>query len=193
MGPRTQVDDLDFADDLALLSSTRRQMQAKTDLIAVNSGRVGLRINREKTKVLRINHQDQEPITVYRLPLEDVLEFLYLGRIVDISGGTDADIKARKGKARAAFKRMRNVWCCAGLSNRTKVRIFNSTVKPVLLYGCEIWIMNETPMKKLQAFINTCLRKILRIHWPEHYGNRQGRYWSKMTSSRGNGDGLVTH
>ena len=171
MGPRTQVDDLDFADDLALLSSTRRQMQAKTDLIAANSGRVGLRINREKTKVLRINHQDQEPITVYGLPLEEVLEFLYLGSIVDISGGTDADIKARKGKARAAFKRMRNVWCCSGLSTRTKVRIFNSTVKPVLLYGCETWRMNETPMKKLQAFINTCLRKILRIHWPETISN----------------------
>ena len=153
MGPRTQVDDLDFADDLALLSSTRRQMQAETDLIhvAANSGRVGLRINREKTKVLRINHREQEPITVYGLPLEDVLEFLYLGSIVDISGGTDADIKARKGKARAAFKRMRNVWYCAGLSTRTKVRIFNSTVKLVLLNSCETWSMNETPMKKLQA------------------------------------------
>ena len=26
-------------------------------------------------------------------------------------------------------------------------------------------------MKKLQAFINTCLRKILRIHWPETISN----------------------
>ena len=100
-----------------------------------------------------------------------MLEFVYLGSIVDVSGGTDADIKARKGKARAAFKRMRNVWCWAWLSTRTKVRIFNSTVKPVLLYGCETWRMNETPMKKLQAFINTCLRKILRIHWPETISN----------------------
>ena len=34
MGPNTQLDDLDFADDLALLSSTRQQMQAKTDILA---------------------------------------------------------------------------------------------------------------------------------------------------------------
>ena len=169
MGP--QLDDLDFADDLALLSSTRRQMQAKTDLIAANSGKIGLRINREKTKVLRINNQDQEPITVYGEPLEEVLDFVYLGSVVDVTGGTDADIKARKGKARAAFKKMKNVWCSAGLSTRTKIRIFNSTVKPVLLYGCETWRMNETPIKKLQSFINTCLRKILKIHWPELISN----------------------
>ena len=169
MGP--QLDDLDFADDLALLSSTRRQMQAKTDLIAANSGKIGLRINRAKTKVLRINNQDQEPITVYGEPLEEVLDFVYLGSVVDVSGGTDADIKARKGKARAAFKKMKNVWCSAGLSTRTKIRIFNSTVKPVLLYGCETWRMNETPIKKLQSFINTCLRKILKIFWPELISN----------------------
>ena len=56
-------------------------MQAKTDLIAANSGRVGLRINREKTKVLRINHQDQEPNTVYGLPLEEVLELFGKGKV----------------------------------------------------------------------------------------------------------------
>ena len=84
MGP--QLDDLDFADDLALLSTTRRQMQAKTDLIAANSGKIGLRINREKTKVLRINNQDQEPITVYGEPLEEVLDFVYLGSVVDVTG-----------------------------------------------------------------------------------------------------------
>ena len=146
-------------------------MQAKTDLIAANSGKIGLRINRAKTKVLRINNQDQEPITVYGEPLEEVLDFVYLGSVVDVSGGTDADIKARKGKARAAFKKIKNVWCCAGLSTRTKIRIFNSTVKPVLLYGCETLRMNETAIKKLQSFINTCLRKILKIHWPELISN----------------------
>ena len=71
----------------------------------------------------------------------------------------------------AAFKKMKNVWCSAGLSTRTKIRIFNSTVKPVLLYGCETWRMNETPIKKLQSFINTCLRKILKIFWPELISN----------------------
>ena len=40
-----------------------------------------------------------------------------------------------------------------------------------ILYGCETWRMNDGPIKKLQAFINACLRKILRIHWPEIISN----------------------
>ena len=80
-------------------------------------------------------------------------------------------LKARKGKARTALKRMQNVWSCAMLFTRTKIRIFNSTIKPVLLYDCKTWRMNETPIKKLQTFINACLRKILRIHWPETITN----------------------
>ena len=177
MGPNTQLDDLDFADDLALLSSTRQQMQAKTDILAEKSAQIGLHVNTGKTKVMRVNNQSQEPISVYGEPLDEVDLFIYLGSIVDKLGGTDADIKARKGKARSAFKRMKNVWSSAMLSTRIKVRIFNSTIKPVLLYGSETWRMNSTPINKVQTFVNSCLRKILRIHWPEVISNQE--LWEK--------------
>ena len=173
MGSRTQLNDLDFADDLALLSSTRQQMQAKTDAMAEKSAQVGLKINRGKSKVLRVNNQSQEPINVYEEPIEEVDIFIYLGSVVDKTGGADADIKARKGKARSAFKKMKNVWSSATLSTRLKVRVFNSTIKPVLLYGSETWRMNNSPINKVQSFINTCLRKILRIHWPETISNAE--------------------
>ena len=52
--PWTQVDDLDFADDLALLSHTQRQMQ-KTSKDADSSVRLGLKVDRGKSKVLKIN------------------------------------------------------------------------------------------------------------------------------------------
>ena len=91
MGSRTQLNDLDFADDLALLSSTRQQMQAKTDAMAEKSAQVGLKINRGKSKVLRVNNQSQEPINVYEEPIEEVDIFIYLGSVVDKTGGADAD------------------------------------------------------------------------------------------------------
>ena len=59
----------------------------------------------------------------------EVDQFTYLGSIVDLKGGTDADIKVRIGKARSAYKRMKNVWNSSSLKTRTKVRIFNSTIK----------------------------------------------------------------
>ena len=65
MGPNNQLDDLDFANDLALLSSTRQQMQAKTDILASKSSQIGLRVNKGKTKVLRVNNQSMEQISVY--------------------------------------------------------------------------------------------------------------------------------
>ena len=46
-------------------------------------------------------------------------------------------------------------------------RLFNSNVKSVLLYGCESWSLTKTSSTKLQTFINTCLRKILGVSWPD--------------------------
>jgi len=57
-----QLDDLDFADDLALLSLTHRQMQEKTNSVKESSAQIGLHINRGKTKVLKINTTITEPV-----------------------------------------------------------------------------------------------------------------------------------
>ena len=46
-----QLDDLDYADDLALLSHNHLQMQDKTSKLTEESAKLGLRINKVKTKV----------------------------------------------------------------------------------------------------------------------------------------------
>lgn len=60
--PWTQLEDLDFADDLALLSHKHDQMQGKTTGLVVTSERAGLKINRGKSKVMRINTSNENPI-----------------------------------------------------------------------------------------------------------------------------------
>ncbi|VDP49199.1 unnamed protein product [Schistosoma margrebowiei] len=102
---RMQLDDLDFADDLALLSQTQQQMQETISVAAV-----GLNIHKGKSKVLRYNTACTNPITIDGEDLEDVKTFTYLGIIIDEHGGSDADVKARIGKARAAYLQLRNVW-----------------------------------------------------------------------------------
>ena len=167
----TQLDDLDFADDLALLSHNRQQMQEKTTELASASLQVGLKIHTGKTKILKVNNRSNEPITLWNNPLEEVEAFTYLGSIVDKQGGTAADVKTRIGKARAAFVLLKNLWKSREVSKGTKIRIFNSNVKAVLLYGSETWRTTKTTTKKIQTFINTCLRRILRIHWPQKISN----------------------
>ncbi|VDO62029.1 unnamed protein product [Schistosoma curassoni] len=96
-----QLDDLDFADDLALLSHTHKQMQGKTTSVSAVSAAVGLNIHKGKSKILRHNTTCNNRITLGREASEDVKTFTYLGSIIDEHGGSDADVKARIAKSRA--------------------------------------------------------------------------------------------
>ena len=168
-----QLDDLDFADDLALLAHTQQQMQEKTNIVAATSASMGLNIHKGKSKILKVNATSTSPIMLEGEALEEVESFVYLGSMVDKQGGTDADVKIRIGKARAAFQQLKNVWVSNNLGSKLKVRIFNTMVKPVLLYGAETWRTTAVNLTRIQSFINNCLRRILRIHWPENISNRE--------------------
>ena len=90
--------------------------------------------------------------------------------MVDQQGGTDRDVTARIGKAKAAFFTVKNIWASGEISLRTKLHIFNSNVKSVLLYGCETWRTTQAMQQKIQTF-NTCLRRICKIQWQEKIRN----------------------
>ncbi|VDO82513.1 unnamed protein product, partial [Schistosoma curassoni] len=115
-----QLDDLDFADNLALLSQTQQQMQEKTSSVAAASAAVGLNIHKGKSKTLRHNTACANPIKIDREDLEDVKTFTYLGSIIDEQDGSDADVRARIGTARAAYLQLRNIWNSKQLSTNTK-------------------------------------------------------------------------
>ncbi|VDP33088.1 unnamed protein product [Schistosoma margrebowiei] len=168
---QNQLDDLDFADDLALLSHTHEQMQTTTASVAAVSASVGLSIHKRKTEVLKFQAENNNPITLDGETLENVESFTYLGSIIDEQGGSDADVKARIGKSRTAFLQLKNIWKSKQLSTNIKVRIFNTNFKAVLLYGAETWRTTTTTIKKVQVFINSCLLKILNIYWPDTISN----------------------
>ena len=90
----------------------------------------------------------------------------YLGSIVTNVGGAEEDIKARLGKARSAFTRLKNIWKSTSISRKTKMRLHSSCVLPVLLYDAECWRMTEKDINKRSSFHNGCLRRILKIFWP---------------------------
>jgi len=89
-----------------------------------------------------------------------------LGRIVAENGGTSRELSARIQKVRGSFSILRRVWLSKSLRKDTKIRIFNACVKSVLLHGCEIWLVAKEIQRKIQTFVNRCLRYILRIWWP---------------------------
>ena len=46
-------------------------------------------------------------------------------------------------------------------------------VKPVLLHGAETWRTTAINLTRVQSFINNCIRRILRIHWPDKISYRE--------------------
>ena len=46
----SKLEDLDFADDVALICSTQRHVQSKTNRLVENAERTGLRVNESKCK-----------------------------------------------------------------------------------------------------------------------------------------------
>ena len=98
--PWSQLEDLDFSDDLALLSHSHQHMQEKTELLNTMSTQLGLNINRSKTKIMKASTKNNNPITLKGELLEETDSFTYMGSTINKDGGTEKDVKARIQKAR---------------------------------------------------------------------------------------------
>ena len=71
----TTLEELDFTEDLTLLCHSHQQMQEKTSEIAAISSRMGLNVNKDKTKILKVNAVSVEPVKVEGNEIEEVETF----------------------------------------------------------------------------------------------------------------------
>ena len=157
---------------MALLSSTKQHIQNKTTKMNEEATRVGLKINKGKTKVMRTNGKSQEKVAIDGQDIDEIEEFNYLGAIICKEGGGMKDLKNRLSKARGTFARLKRIWNSKSITKRTKLRLFKTLVVPVLLYGCETWKMNMGDDQRIDVFHNKCLRRILKINWQDHVTTR---------------------
>ncbi|VDP28238.1 unnamed protein product [Schistosoma curassoni] len=99
-----QLDDLNFADDLALPSHTQLQMSEKAISVpAAASVLVGINIHKGKSTILLYKSTYNNRITHDGEAMEDVKLFTYLGSITDEHDGSDADVNVQICKARAVY------------------------------------------------------------------------------------------
>ena len=69
--------------------------------------------------------------------------------------------------------KLKKIWSSNSISRRTKVRLYKTLVKPVLMYGCETWKMNKSDENKIDVFHSRCLRRIFKIRWQERITNKE--------------------
>ena len=103
------LEDLDFADDIVLISSKYEHVQNKTNRLVDNAGRVGMKLNAQKCKVMRMNSRREDKVMIGREEVEDIEEFVYLDATVTKEGGGTEDIKKRLSKAQGAFFNLRSI------------------------------------------------------------------------------------
>lgn len=54
------------------------------------------------------------------------------------------------------------------LTTQMEIHLLRCYIFQVLLYGAESWTLNESSMKRVEAFKIWCYRRILRISWMDH-------------------------
>ena len=160
---------------------------------------LGLHVNWQKTKVQSLSDFFTRPdnLIVCGEEVECVESFNYLGILTHESGNSGPEIMRRLAIAGGAFSSFRNNVWDTRLALPTKVRLFNTYVLPVLLYGSETWTISATDQLRLDAFGTKCLRSICGIKWSDFVTNeevykRTGQLPSVLSSAEEDWDYLAT-
>jgi len=158
--PAVILTDLDFADDICLLSNEMDQAQHLLARIETECEKVGLELNAKKTEVMNINTLVYEPLTTIKgNDLAEVFNFKYLGSYME---SKKADLKSKKAVAWKALNNMSSVWK-SHISHSVKRTFFQATVETVLLYGCYAWTLTPTLEKSLNGCYTRMPRAALNI------------------------------
>ena len=168
----TILTDLDFADDLALISSEIDQAQEFLSRLETEANQVGLHLNAKKTEVMAFG-QDRAPNiqSSSNNTLKVVDNFKYLGGWMQSS---EKDISVRKALAWTACHKLKQIWS-SSLNRNIKIRLFLATVESVLLYGSETWTLTKTLEKQLNGTYTRLLRMATNTSWNLRLTNNSTR------------------
>jgi len=165
-------DDLDYADDGALLPSDRTLMTALLQRFDEEAGHLGIHVSWAKTKIQNVGHGGACPaISVGANAVDSVNEFIYLDSKVTADGHSTPEVMRCIALAASAMNQLGRVWRQRNLSLVTKLRLYESCVLSVLLYCAETWTLLKADVNRLQAFHMHSLRRLLGIRWFDHITN----------------------
>ena len=102
-----------------------------------------------KTKVMFNKNTTKDQIKVSGKEIEEVENYIYLGKMVTSNGDIMPEIKRRITLGWAAFSKVYDLMRSKKTSIEIKRRIFNEYILPVMTYGSETWSLNEIATNKL--------------------------------------------
>ena len=155
---------LAYADDVDVITEDIEDTENIITEFKEKAEKVGLTINEEKTKLMEMTRnpqlQVQNHINISNMNIEVVDKFKYLGMMITTDGNMKEEIDARIGAASRCYFSLLDLFKKRSISEKTKLRVYNTIIRPILLYGCETWALTKVLEKRLEVFENKILRKI---------------------------------
>jgi len=152
-----KLTDLRFADDVALIASSVKDMEVQLNDLNRESKKCGLKMHKGKTKYMT-NYETIDTIKIEHSVVEKVDEYKYLGQTLKMSNCTYEEVLRRIKAGWSCFGRHRDILCNKNIPMTWRKRVFNQCVLPTMTYGAETW----TTTKKLETKLKTAQRAMER-------------------------------
>ena len=130
------INNLRYADDTTLMLASEEELKSPLMKVKEDSGKAGLKINIQKTKVMA-----SSPITAWKIDgetMETVTDFIFLGSKITADGDCSHEMKKRLLVGRKAMSNLDRTLKSKNITLPTKVHLVKAMIFPVVMYGCEI-------------------------------------------------------
>lgn len=158
----TQLTELMFADDMAILADSEENLQFNLDILNKELNKINMKINVDKTKSMIISSGNKvHSIQINGQEIEQVDSYKYLGSIIESNGRIDKEINERMGKAGRIYNTMKTTFLGKReIPKNIKIEVIKKVVRPTILYSSESWTLSGKQKTRINAIEMRFLRKI---------------------------------
>ena len=135
---RRNINNLIYTDDTTFMIESKGDLKSLLMKMKEESEKVGLKLNVHKTKIMASG-----PITSWEIDGETVRNFIFLGSKISADGDCSHEIKRRLLLGRKVMTNLDSILKCRNITLPTKIHLVKAMVFPVVMYGCESWIIKK--------------------------------------------------
>ena len=135
------INNLRYADDTTLMAESEEELENLLMKVKEESEKVGLKLNIQKMKIMASG-----PITSWEIDgetVEIVSYFIFLGSKITADGDCSHEMKRRVPLGRKVMTNLDSIFKSRDITWPIKVRLVKAMVFPVVMYGCESWIVKK--------------------------------------------------